>query len=87
LVVSVDVLILKLGNLIQQHAQLVGNVGNIFIAGLTPDGQLLLPKSVSLFRLSGSSSTYSYFHSLTGNGLQAAHHVLLHLNKLGELLS
>lgn len=30
--------------------------------------------------------TYSHFHALFGDLFQTAHHVLLHLNELGELL-
>lgn len=42
MVVSVHVLILQLANLIKQNAELVSNVGNVLIAVLAPEGQLLL---------------------------------------------
>lgn len=35
---------------------------------------------------SEENCTYSHFHALFGDLLQAAHHILLHLNELGELL-
>jgi hypothetical protein len=86
LVISVDVLVLELSNLVQQDAEFVGNVGNILVSGLAPNRQLLLLKSVSLFGVFVIHSTYSNFHALTGNSLQASHHVLLHLDQHGELL-
>lgn len=42
LVVAVDILVLKLTNFIDQDAELVGDVRNIVVARLAPDGQLLL---------------------------------------------
>lgn len=42
LVIAVDVLVLELTNLVQQDAELVGDVGDILIGTLTPDGELLL---------------------------------------------
>ena len=42
LVVAVDVLVLKLANLVQQHANLVGDIRDILIAVFTPEGELLL---------------------------------------------
>lgn len=42
LVVAVDELVLKLADLVDQDAQLVRDIGNVVIAGLTPDRELLL---------------------------------------------
>jgi hypothetical protein len=42
LVVAVDILVLQLANLVEEDAQLVGNVGHVLVSGLAPDGQLLL---------------------------------------------
>lgn len=42
LVVSIDVLVLELTDLVHQNAELVGNVGNVLISSLTPNRQLLL---------------------------------------------
>lgn len=38
LVVAVNELVLELANLIDQHAQLVGHVGDVLVTGFTPDG-------------------------------------------------
>ena len=92
LVVAVDVLVLKLTNLVQQDTELVGNVGNILVTTLTPNGELLLIGSLVYHgRLSHSVvakavMTYSDIHALLGDGLQASHNVLLHLHELGKLL-
>ena len=42
LVIAVDVLVLELANLVQQDTELVGDVGNILVGTLAPDGELLL---------------------------------------------
>ena len=42
LVVSVHVLILQFANLVEEDAELVGDVGNVFVAMLAPQRQLLL---------------------------------------------
>lgn len=42
LVVAVDVEILQLSDLVQQNTQLVGHIRDVFVAVLTPDGELLL---------------------------------------------
>ena len=42
LVVAVDILVLKLTNLIDQDTELVCNIRNIVITGLSPNGKLLL---------------------------------------------
>jgi hypothetical protein len=42
LIVSVNILILELANLVHQNAELVGNVRDVFVSGFAPDGQLLL---------------------------------------------
>jgi hypothetical protein len=42
LIIFVHVLVLQLANLVQQHAQLVGDVGNVLVAVFAPNGQLLL---------------------------------------------
>jgi hypothetical protein len=42
LVVAVDELILELTNLVDEDAELVGDVRDVIVAALTPDGKLLL---------------------------------------------
>lgn len=48
MVVAVDELVLKFTNLVDQDAQLVGNIRDIVIAGFTPEGELLLCPQISL---------------------------------------
>ena len=42
LVVAVDLLVFELSNLVDQDTKLVCDVRNVVVAGLTPDGELLL---------------------------------------------
>ena len=49
LVITVDKLILQLTDLVDQNPELIRDIRNIFVAGLTPDGQLLLLSLVSTF--------------------------------------
>lgn len=42
LVVAVDVLVLQLSNFVEKDAQLVGDVRDVLVTALSPDGQLLL---------------------------------------------
>jgi hypothetical protein len=42
LVVAVDKLVLELTDLVDEHTELVGDIGNVIIETLAPDGQLLL---------------------------------------------
>ena len=42
LVIAVDELIFELANLVDEHTELVGDIGDIIFAGLAPDGELLL---------------------------------------------
>ena len=47
LVVPVDELVLELTDLVDENAELVGNVRDVIVAALTPDGELLLESAVS----------------------------------------
>lgn len=47
LVIAVDEEIFQFANLVEQDAQLVGDIGNIFVAVFTPDGELLLPSTMN----------------------------------------
>jgi hypothetical protein len=49
LVVAVDELVLELTNLVDEHTELVGDIGNVIIETLAPDGQLLLRLSLVVF--------------------------------------
>jgi len=42
LVVAVDELVLELADFVNEHTELVGHIGNIVVAGLAPNGELLL---------------------------------------------
>jgi hypothetical protein len=84
LVVAVDILVLKLADLVDQDTELVCDVGNIVVTCLTPDGELLLQRLAGVVGL--QSQTYSNLHALPGNELHAAHDILLHLDELGQLL-
>ena len=42
LVVAVDELVLELTNLVDEHTELVGDIGDVIIETLTPEGELLL---------------------------------------------
>lgn len=42
LIITVDIEVFQLSDFIEQHADLVRDVGHIFVTVLTPDGQLLL---------------------------------------------
>ena len=88
LVVAVDELVLELTNLVDEHTELVGDIGNIIVAALAPDRELLLFMLLA-FRFSRPSElryTYCDLHALTAHELHGAHDVLLHLDKRGKLL-
>jgi hypothetical protein len=42
LVVAVDELVLELTDFVDEHTELVGDIGNVVIETLAPDGELLL---------------------------------------------
>jgi len=42
LVVTVDELVLELTDLVDEHTKLVGDVGDVIVETLAPDGELLL---------------------------------------------
>jgi hypothetical protein len=46
LVVTVDELVLELTNLVDEHTELVGDIRNVVIETLAPDGKLLLRMSL-----------------------------------------
>jgi hypothetical protein len=83
LVVAVDILVLELTNLVDQNTELVCDVRYVVVTGLTPDRELLLRGQLARYGIvSGLSQTYGDLHTLSGNQLHAAHHVLLHLDQL-----
>jgi hypothetical protein len=83
LVVAVDILVLELANLVDQHTELVCYVRNIVVTGLAPDGELLLKDRLAWYGMVPDlSQAYSNLHALSRNQLHAAHHVLLHLDQL-----
>lgn len=87
LVVAVDELVLELTDLVNEHTELVGDIGDVIIETLAPDGELLLWILSALLRVTENDcEAYSDLHALTANELHGAHDVLLHLHKLGELL-
>ncbi len=44
LVVLIDIRVLELAHLIEEDAEFVGNIGDVIVASLSPDGELLLRK-------------------------------------------
>lgn len=44
LVIAIDILVLELANFVNEYTELVGDVGNVFVAGLAPEGELLLDR-------------------------------------------
>lgn len=93
LVVTIDVLILELANLVHQHTELVSDVRDILIAALAPDGELLLFNELvtetglpTAWLEGGRFGTYGNFHALLSDGLQTSHDVLFHLDELRKFL-
>jgi hypothetical protein len=87
LVVAVDELVLELTDLVDEHTELVGDIGDVIIETLTPDGELLLYELSAMFpEVVSDYEAYSNLHALTANELHGAHNVLLHLHELGKLL-
>jgi hypothetical protein len=56
LVIAVDVLVLKLANLVDEHTELVSDVRHIVVACLAPNGELLLERVSVLRSRTGTSS-------------------------------
>jgi hypothetical protein len=74
LVVAVDELVLELTNLVDEDTELVGDVGDIIVATLAPDGKLLLKarkwSDEILRRLDAlPDGTHSNLHALTADKL------------------
>jgi hypothetical protein len=65
LVVAVDILVLKLTNLVDQHTKLVRDVRHIIVASLAPDGELLLQ------RVSVVPEEHSTCHKLTATSMRS----------------
>jgi len=87
LVVAVDELVLELTDLVDEHTELVGDIGDVIVETLAPDGELLLYRLSAMFQeVVSVCKAYSNFHALTANELHGAHDVLLHLHELGKLL-
>lgn len=87
LVVSVNVLVLKFADLVNQNTKLIRDIRNIIVASLTPEGKLLLSTlSAKCISFAPKSTTYGNFHALTSNELHTAHNVLFHLHELRKLL-
>ena len=49
LVVAVDELVLELTDLVNEHTELVGDIGDVVIETLAPDGKLLLGLTLVVF--------------------------------------
>jgi hypothetical protein len=87
LVVAVDELVFELTDLVDEHTELVGDIGDVVIETLAPEGELLLCIWSALLKVVRNvHEAYSDLHTLTANELHGAHDVLLHLHELGELL-
>lgn len=87
LVVAVDELVFQLTDLVDEHAELVGDIGDVIVASLAPDGELLLRSTLAL----GSdkhvaNNTYSNLHALATDEFHGAHDVFLHLHERRQLL-
>lgn len=87
LVVAVDEQVLELTDLVDQDTELVRDIRHVLIAGLAPDGQLLLEELARLCLAQFWDITYSNLHALPSDKLHAAHDVLLHLDQLRQLPS
>lgn len=68
LVVAVDELILKLTDLINEDTELVGDIRDVIVTSLAPNGQLLL-KQISIISSQTHSvvQTYCDLHALPGD--------------------
>ena len=87
LVVAVDELVLELTDLVDEHTELVGDIGDVIIETLAPNGELLLWILSALLRVTENDcEAYSNLHALAADELHGTHDVLLHLHELGELL-
>lgn len=89
LIVPVDVLVFEHADFVDEHAELVGDVGDVWVASFTPVGELvLLLVSVRSHGISEMSvpSAYRHLPTLLSDLFDAPDDVLFHLDELRQFL-